>query len=68
MSDPLVTPAVSVEVAPWIATLTPEEVAFVQGAAFQRLAAAAGMTEADLYAEWAERAASDPDCQVVRPW
>ncbi len=61
-------PPTEAEVALWIAGLSPDKVAYVQGAAFQRLAAAAGKTEADLYAEWAARAANDPDCQVIRPW
>ncbi len=60
------TPPASVDVAAWLASLPPEDVAYVQGAAFQRLAMHAGVSEADLYAEWARRAADDPDCQVVR--
>ncbi len=41
------------------------DVAFVQGCAFGFLARHAGVSEADLYAEWAKRAAADPDCKVV---
>lgn len=48
--------------------LSPEDVAFVQGAAFQRLAAAMGVTEAFLYADFARRAAGDPECQAIHPW
>lgn len=67
MTDSVRTPPVSMEVGAWLSTLSPGDVAFVQGAAFQWLARHAGVSEADLYAEWAERAAADPDCRVVRP-
>jgi len=66
MSERVNTPAVSIDAALWIATLPPEDAAYIQGAAFQRLAIAAGVTEADLYADFARRAAADPDCQVIR--
>lgn len=62
------TPAYSIDAALWIATLSPEDAAYVQGAAFQRLAAATGVTEAALYADFARRAAADPDCQTIHPW
>lgn len=61
------TPPVSMDVSAWLATLSAADVAYVQGCAFGWLARHAGMSEADLYAEWAERAAADPDCQVVIP-
>ena len=61
------TPPASVDVALWIATLDVGSVAYIQGAAFQRMASYLGVTEADLYAGFAERASQDPDCQVVRP-
>lgn len=63
---PVYTPPIAMNAAQWLASLTAEELAWVQGAAFQRLAMLAGVTEADLYAEWARRAAEDPDCQVIR--
>lgn len=66
MSDGVMTPPVSVGVAAWLAALPAGDVAYIQGAAFQRLAIHAGVSEADLYAEWARRAANDPDCRVVR--
>lgn len=64
----LQTPGHSVDVISWIRTLHPDELAYLQGAAHGRLAARLGMTEADLFAAWAQRAAADPDCQVIRPW
>lgn len=60
------TPPISIDATQWLSTLSAEDLAFVQGAAFQRLAMLVGMTEADLYVEWAERAVNDPDCQVIR--
>lgn len=60
------TPPLSIDAAAWIATLSPEDAAYIQGAAFQRMAIAANVTEAELYADFAKRAATDPDCQVVR--
>ncbi len=57
----------AVNVARWIGTdASPEECAFVQGAAFQMLAIHARKTEAELYADFAARAATDPDCNVLR--
>jgi hypothetical protein len=50
----------------WLATADVLHVAWVHGAAFQLMASAAGVTEAELYADFARRAAADPDCQIVR--
>lgn len=66
-SPHLRTPNTSIDATFWVATLTAEECAYLQGAAMQRLAMHTGVTEADLYADFARRAADDPDCQVVRP-
>lgn len=66
MTDRVVTPPISIDAAAWIASLPPGDIAYIQGAAFQRLAIILGVSEADLYADWAERAVNDPDCQVVR--
>jgi hypothetical protein len=62
----LYTPATSLDVALWLATLDADSVAYVQGAAMQRMAMALGMSEADVYAHFAKRAAEDPDANVVR--
>lgn len=40
-------------------------VAHVQGAAMQMLASDQGLTEAQMYEEWARRAAVDLDCHVL---
>lgn len=66
MADRVTTPPVAVDAAAWLASLPIGDVAFVHGAAFQRMAIHEGVTEAELYAEFARRAASDPDANVVR--
>jgi hypothetical protein len=58
---------VPTDYARWLASLPIGDVAFVHGVAFQLMAIDQGVTEADLYAEFARRAAADPDCNVVRP-
>lgn len=49
-----------------MASLSANENAYIAGCALQRLAMELGITEAELYAEWAKRAAGDPDCNVIR--
>lgn len=66
MRDMVATPPTSVEITAWLASLSTDEVAYIHGATFVLIAKAMNMTEADLYAEFARRAARDPDCQVVR--
>lgn len=66
MADRLCTPPASVDVAAWMASLSANENAYIAGCALQRLAMELGITEAELYAEWAKRAAGDPDCNVIR--
>jgi hypothetical protein len=53
-------------IAAWIEALTPHDVAWINGVASRRLADLIGVSEADLYAAWAKRAALDPACQVVK--
>lgn len=61
------TPPVSVNAAMWVSVvLSSSDVAWLFGACGQRLASDLGITEADFYAEFAKRAASDLDCQVLR--
>lgn len=60
------TPPASMNAALWVNTLPPEDVAWLHGAVFQMLARHAGMSEAALYADFARRAADDPDCLDVR--
>jgi hypothetical protein len=60
------TPMASVDAAEWLASLPAADVAWIQGCAFQLMAIHEGVTEADLYAEFARRAAADPDANVVR--
>lgn len=63
----LFTPAHSADVALWCVALPAEDLAYLHGCAFQCLAMLQGITELELYQEFARRAAADPDCQVVRP-
>lgn len=54
------------EIVAWLRDAEIGDVAYIEGAAFQLMAMAQGVTEADLYAEFARRAADDPDANVVR--
>lgn len=60
------TPMASMDAAQWLSSLPIGDVAWLAGCALQLIAINQGITEADLYAEWARRAAVDPDCNVVR--
>lgn len=66
MNERVKTPATSVDAAAWMASLSAGDNAYIAGCALQRIAMELGITEAQLYAEWAERAANDPDCNVIR--
>ena len=54
------------ELIAWLRKAEISDVAFAAGAAFQVMAMDQGITEAELYAEFARRAANDPDANVVR--
>lgn len=67
MSDPLRTPPAPMNAALWVAGLDVHELAWLAGAVCGKLADKTGYTQAELFADWARRAAADPDCNVVRP-
>jgi len=54
------------EIVKWLREADVQDVAYVLGAAVQIIAMEQGMTEAELYHDFAERAAADPDANVVR--
>ena len=54
------------EIIEWLRAADIGDVAYIHGAALQLLAMDQGITEAELYAYFAERAANDPDANVVR--
>lgn len=54
------------EIVAWLRDAETGDVAYIAGAAFQLMAMAQGVTEAELYAEFAHSAADDPDTNVVR--
>lgn len=54
------------ELIAWLREAEIGDVAFVAGAAFQLMAMDQGMTEADLYAEFAKRAGAEPDANILR--
>lgn len=69
MNERLRTPRapVGMDAALWVATLEVDELAFLAGAVCAKLADRVGITQAELFADWARRAAADPDRLVVRP-
>jgi hypothetical protein len=54
------------EIVAWLRQAPTGDVAFVLGAAVQLIAMEQGVTEAELYAEFAKRASGEPDANVIR--
>ncbi len=61
MTDGIRTPAVSVDAVDWLRMIPIGDVAFIFGACSRLISEHQRISEADLFADFARRAANDPD-------